>query len=95
MWVLKLHDDTPLGAPDNPEQAYTTFLDSNLNGIKDRFFPPGEHTHTHTLGKCLYTSVWGTLASISRYKSKYFKKVFYEIESQNFWFEKNYCGAHS
>lgn len=60
--------------------------------LKIVFFP-GEHTHT--LGKCLYPSVWGTLASISRHKSKYVKKVFYEIESQNFWFEKSYCGAHS
>lgn len=45
MWVLKLHGDTPLGAPDNPEQAYTTFLDSNLNGIKNCFFSWGTHTH--------------------------------------------------
>lgn len=46
MWVLKLHDDTPLGAPHNPEQAYTTFLDSNLNGIKICFFFSwGTHTH--------------------------------------------------
>lgn len=51
MWVLKLHDDTPLGAPDNPEQAYTTFLDSNLNGIKNCFFFLG-NTHTHWENVC-------------------------------------------